>query len=298
VGTLVLAGCASVPQADYQEAVDRIDELESELLSVEQELADSRQTAREAAREAAIAKADAESARSDLEVALTQLGTLREERQELLEQIATVERALQSQDGASSDQDREGISRAVLEEAISGGRGFLTTDVLGLRDQPGLAARYGSDAPGISADLYFGAPRLFDSRLSYGETALFLTITDPASRAPQLSLHAQYGSNEAPLYLQSVSISIAGNDPVDPIDPLVLTGEPDRLTDGERLLETIVVPVDASIADRLTSMVSSSRLTVTFIGNGRRYAYQPSVIERAALSNMLFAYFDIARGGR
>lgn len=302
---LALAGCATVPQEEHQSALDRISLLESELEALEQELAEREEAIERAEAAANDQEAAAAQAEADLAIALAQLGTLREERQELLDTVAALEETVQSggaqsiasvllQDEAAADEARGREPESALAEALAGRGGFLRTEEIGLRNMPRIASRYAAAAPGIAADLEFGTPRLFDARLDYEQTALFLTITDPAGNRPTLTLHSQYVTDEVPLYVRSVFISMQGRDPVDPIDPIVLTGDPVRRTDGEKLLETITSEVRGDLADRLTTMVSSNRFTVTFVGIGAQYSHRPSVSERAALSNILFAYFDLA----
>lgn len=306
---LVLAGCATVPQEEHQSALDRISLLESELEALEQELAEREEAIERAEAAANDQEAAAAQAEADLAIALAQLGTLREERQELLDTVATLEETVQSggaqsiasvllQDEAAADEARGREPESALAEALAGRGGFLRADELGLRNMPRIASRYASAAPGIAADLEFGTPRLFDGRLDYEDTAIFLTITDPAGNRPRLTLTAQYVTDEVPLYIRSVFISIEGRDPVDPVDPIVLTTEPTRRTDGERLLESISTEVTGTLADRLTAMVSSNRFTVTFVGIGAQSTHRPSVSERSALSNMLFAWFDLAGRAR
>jgi hypothetical protein len=100
-------------------------------------------------------------------------------------------------------------------------------------------------------------------------------------------------SDVEPLYLRTAFITIEGGDPIDPIDPIVLSGEPERLTDGVRLLEALTMNADRDLIERLSAMISSSRFRVTFIGMNQQLTHQPSVAERAAMSNMLFAFIDL-----
>jgi outer membrane murein-binding lipoprotein Lpp len=294
VCVLMFAGCATVPEEEHQAALDQVALLEGELTELGARIAAQEDALAAAVAAAERAEAQAAQTQEELSVSLSELGALREERRALLEQLNGLQDMLADQEPERSPQ--------TPEQALAGGGGFLPVEELGLRNDPRIARRFAAAAPGIAADRQSGVPRLFDSRLDYRRTAIFLTISDPAGNEPRLTLHTQYVTEESPLYLRSVFISIEGRDPVDPVDPIVLsdepTDEPTRRSDGQRLLESITAEVTGPLADRLLTLVSSNRFTVTFVGNRTQYSYRPGVSERAALSNMLFAYFDLAGRGR
>lgn len=304
---VVVAGCATVPQAQFDAAEQRIAELEAENTDLRARLA-----ANERARDALVVdlnranstiaglQSELEALGADRALALAQLGGLREERIELIERIGLLEDeavALRlAAEIESPPEDSASIARSPQErltEALSGGDGFRRVDRIGLQNDPRLAARFANAAPGIAADTAEDTPLLFDIRLDYRQTIVFLTIHDPAGRAPELRVNVQYVSDREPLHIRAAVLTIEGIDPVAPIEPIVLSERVIRETDGTILREGFVLPADRSIVDRLATILTGGRFTVTMLGTTRQVQHRPSTAERAAMSNILFAYLDI-----
>jgi hypothetical protein len=59
--------------------------------------------------------------------------------------------------------------------------------------------------------------------------------------------------------------------------------------------EALSIDADDDLVDRLSQMLSSSRFSVTYVGIAGQQTHYPSVAERSAMSNILFAYFDLRR---
>lgn len=306
---LMLAGCATVPQEEYDAVVAELEIIRSEADSLSAELSErnaeidsleSRIAAAEA--DAAEIAASAQLLQGDFDVVLSQLGALREERLELQEEIASLEVRLSrlqsiptatqaSARGTTEASVAELDAPAALAAAIQGGGGFTRIRNLGLRNDARALARLSIESPGIAVDTSGALPILHDSRLEYEQTLLYLTITNP--QRPSLQLNAQYTTDRNPLFLRTAFITIQGSDPVDPIDPIVLAAEPSRETNGVILREAITVQADRALINRLSAMISSDSFVVTFVGVDRRITHVPTVAERSALSNMLFAFIDL-----
>lgn len=323
---LLATGCRTVPQAEYDALEEELEavsgELENALESAEEraqrrenQIAALEEQVAELERQLAREEADAASLSEDLELALQQLGTLREERldlqEELLELTAELERLHDAAAGGRSARGDAGTAESAgvrtpesgartapdaLGAAFRGADGFDRVRDLGLRNDPRATARFAQAAPGIGVDTAEGVPLLYDARLDYEETLVYLAIADPEGR-PRLRLTAQHLSEVEPLYLQTAFITIEGGDPVDPLDPIVLSGTPVRETDGTTVREALVMTARGDMLDRLSTMIGSRRFTVTFLGSDEQITHRPSVAERAAMSNMLFAYLDL-RGER
>jgi TolA-binding protein len=312
---VALGGCSTVPLDDHQAALDEIDRLDDELEDARGTIAD-RDDRIAALREEVASltdalereRADAAGIRGDLDVALRQLGTLREDRLDLRDELDDLETeierlrstAIASQRAAEAVDAAERASRPTertpqdaFGAAADGGDGFSRVRSLGFQNDPRAAARLSAAAPGVGVDTDSGVPVLYDSRLDYDDTLAYLSIVDPEGRRPRLHITAQYVTDTDPLYLRTALITIEGGDPVDPVDPIVISGEPERETDGRRLLEALSVSADRGLIDRLSAMISSSRFRVTFVGMNDQHTYQPSVAERTAMSNMLFAFIDL-----
>ena len=300
VSLIVVAGCATVPQAQFDAAEQRIEELEERLSAGERDRDDLVERLQRANDTIARLESDLGSTGADLSLALTQLGSLREERVELLERIGLLEDeavALRlAAEIESPPEDSASIARSPQErlaEALSGGEGFRRVDRIGLQSDPRLAARFATVAPGVAADTVGDTPLLFDIRLDYRQTLVFLTIHDPAGRSPELRVNVQYVSDREPLHIRAAVITIEGIDPVAPIEPIVLSERVIRETDGTILREGFVLPADRSIVDRLGTILTGGRFTVTMLGTTRQVQHRPTTTERAAMSNILFAYLDI-----
>jgi hypothetical protein len=197
--------------------------------------------------------------------------------------------AANSEDAARSN----GVIQGALTDALGGLGGFRRVDDLGFRSDSRMGARLAVAGSGLAVDSTGDEPILFDTALSFDSSLIYLTIADPASRNPRLILTVQYVSDVRPLYAQTAFISIEGNDPIDPVDPVIFTGSPDRETDGVRIREAFSRDVDRSLLNRISRMLSSSSFAGTFVGTVGRESHRPTLAERAALSRVLFAYIDL-----
>ena len=312
---ITLGACRTVPLDEHEAAIDRIESLDEELAQARDEIDTRDGRIRELEAEVASLtdaleqeRREASEIRSDLDVALEQLGTLREDRLDLRDELDDLDEQLERLRSAAitAERTREAVASAeraampdgeaaanTLAAALAGRGGFSRVRDLGLQNDPRAAARLSAAAPGVGVDTSSGSPVLYDSRLDYEETLAYLSIVDPEGRRPRLRLTAQYATSTDPFYLQTAFITIEGGDPVDPIDPIVVTGDPRRETDGATLLESITINADRALIERLSSMISSSRFRVTFIGMDDQHTHAPSVAERAAMSNILFAFIDL-----
>jgi hypothetical protein len=156
-----------------------------------------------------------------------------------------------------------------------------------------MAARLAVAGSGLSVDSSGADPLLYDESLSFDSSLVYLTISDPAGRSPQLILTVQYVSELRPLYTQTAFISIEGSDPIDPVDPVVFTGGPIRETDGARVREAFSREVDRQLLSQISRMLQSGRFTSTFVGTVGRDTHRPTAAEREAMSRVLFAYIDL-----
>lgn len=316
---ITLISCRTVPLDEHEAALERIETLDTRLAQARDEIDDRDERIEELESEVArLADAlererrEAAEIRSDLDVALAQLGSLREDRLDLRDELDDLEGELERLRSAAIAAERaeqavraaeraslpdEGARADTRAAALAGRGGFTRVRTLGMQNDPRAAARLSAAAPGIGVDTSSGTPVLYDSRLDYDETLAYLSILEPEGRRPRLKLTAQYATTSEPFYLQTAFITVEGGDPVDPIDPVVVTGEPERETDGARLLESLTMSADGALIERLSSMLSSSRFRVTFIGMDGQHTHAPSVAERAAMSNILFAFIDLG-GGR
>ncbi|MEE8441550.1 MAG: hypothetical protein V3S41_07505, partial [Spirochaetia bacterium] len=196
-------------------------------------------------------------------------------------------------DGESSPTGSASASQAALIDALGGLGGFRRVEELGFQGDSRLASRLAVTGSGLAVDSTGEEPLLFDAGLSFDSSLVYLTITDPAGRDPGLVLTVQYVSDLRPLYAQTAFISIQGNDPIDPIDPVIFTRSPERETDGVRIREAFSREVDRQLLNRISVMLTSSGFTTTFVGTAGRESYRPTVAERAAISRVLFAYIDL-----
>ncbi len=183
--------------------------------------------------------------------------------------------------------------QAALANALGGLGGFRRVEDLGFQTDSRLGSRLAVTGSGLAVDSTGEEPVLFDADLSFDSSLIYLTITDPAGRDPHLVLTVQYVSDVRPLYTQTAFISIQGNDPIDPIDPVIFTGSPVRETDGVRIREAFSREVDRQLLNRISAMLSSSTFTSTFVGTVGRESHRPSAAEREAMSRVLFAYIDL-----
>ena len=171
--------------------------------------------------------------------------------------------------------------------------GFRQVDNLGFQSDSRLGSRLAVAGSGFAVDSTGEEPVLFDTELSFDSSLIYLTITDPASRDLRLILTVQYVSDVRPLYAQTAFISIEGNDPIDPVDPVIFTGSPQRESDGVRVREAFSREVDRALLHRISGMLSSSSFTSTFVGTVGKESHRPTMAERAAMSRVLFAYIDL-----
>ena len=309
---LLAVSCATVPEEEFLAERERALLLADELLTAEEHLAESRRTEREQQAEIAQLEAEldrqeeqTEAALSDLEAVRTELEGVRERLSateddqadniamivRMSEQIEQLELALDEIAGSDGPEDPERSPADALSEALSGGAGFQRIARIGFTPEPRSGRLV--DAPGIAVDSSSGTDVLYDIRLDYLQTMAYLTIEDPTGRNPALRLTTQYVTRSEPLWAQTAFIAIEGLDPVDPVDPIVLNVTPRRQTDGSNLVEQFSVAVDRQMVSRLSSMLSSQKFTVTFVGPTGQQTHRPSVAERAAMSNILFSFIDL-----
>lgn len=295
--TTLLAGCRTTPPEEPPVSGEY--DLTDELRQLERELARASTDLAQRDEQIARLEADFESLQSDLSRALGQLGSLREDRLDLQQELTKLETEISRlSDAAGVTQGPESPDQTVapdVEDSRAGPperAGFERVSYLGLRNDPRAVQRLASSAPGVGVDTTRVPPVMFDTRLSLDQTGVYLTIVDPAHE-PQLVLTVQYVDTGTPLWLHTALITVEGGDPVDPIEPLFLEGEPIRQTDGRLLSEALAKPADQSATARLTAMLSSQHLVLTLLGDGAPVSYRPSVSERAAMSNMIHAFIDL-----
>lgn len=288
-------GCRTAPAEEP--SVSEVHDLTDELRQLESELDRAATDLAERDEQIARLEADFESLQSDLSRALGQLGTLREDRLDLQQELAGLEREL------NRVRDAAGVTRRPEPADPAPGAGeslrlpqertqYERVPHLGLRNDPRAARQLASSAPGVGLDTTHLPPVMFDTRLSLDQTGVYLSIVDP-EHEPRLVLTVQYIDTDTPLWLHTALVTTEGGDPVDPIEPIVLEGEPIRQTDGRLLREALVKVTDTSATTRLTSMLSSQHLLLTLLGDGEPVSYRPSVSERAAMSNMIYAFIDL-----
>ena len=303
VALLLAAGCATVPRAEHDAVLEENLTLAAELgvarltvLDREEEIA--RLEARIASLEAAVERADRALAgrTDDLTLTLNQLGVLREERLDLREDLARLEaevRRLSGRDGDAAAQPADGTPSPQRLSPAPGVARLVQVEQIGLQADLEAGNRLAGGLPGVAVDTTGTVPVMFDTRPDYAATAVYLTIHDPAGRRPRLVLTVQYVTDQTPLLAEAALIAIEGVDPVDPVDPIVLSGGPARETDGALVREAFTVTVDAQLFERLATMLTSARFTATFVGPDGRVTHRPGVPERAAMSNILFAFMDL-----
>ncbi len=292
-----LPGCRTAPSEGSSVSDEHV--LNDELRQLESELDRTATDLAERDEQLARLEADFESLQSDLSRALYQLGALREDRLDLQQELAGLERELSRlRDAAGVAGRREPAHPSGALKADESvlrpleGAQFERVPYLGLRNDPREAQRLASSAPGVGVDTTHRLPIMFDTRLSLDQTGVYLTIVDP-EHEPRLVLTVQYVDTDTPLWLHTALITTEGGDPVDPIEPFVFEGESIRQTDGRLLREALVKVTDASATTRLTSMLSSQHLLLMLLGEGDPVSYRPSVSERAAMSNMIYAFIDL-----
>ncbi len=292
-----LSGCRTPPAEELSTPEDQC--LSDEIRQLENEL--TRATAGLAERDERIARleTDFEGLQDALTRALGQLGTLREDRLDLQHELDGLERELDRLRAAAGVIEVVEPVPATLETDTDSAPPEPSDDprlervpYIGLRNDPRAAQRLASSAPGIGVDTAQTPPVMFDTRLQLDQTGVYLSIADPEKEA-RLILTVQYVDRDTPFGLQAAFITTEGGDPIDPIEPIVLDSEPIRETDGTLLREALVKEADASTTSRLTAMLGSRHFLVTLVGDNGRIVYRPSVPERAAMSNMIYAFIDL-----
>ena len=297
--------CRTVSEEEYLAEQTRADELAEQLLVAQTRLAESLRSERETEAELATLQAQLDAATeqneasaAELEDALAGIAELTDAQNDnvativrMSEQIDSLEQALADMTTETTEEQPTRSPETALTEALSGGAGFQRVSSIGFTADPQAARRV--SAPGVAIDTSTGSELLYDVRLDYTSTMAYLTVEDPAGRSPVLRLTAQYATSNEPLWAQTAFIAIEGLDPVDPVDPIVMNVTPQRQTDGTNLIERFSVQVDRPMVTRLSSMLSSQKFTVTFVGPTAQRTHRPSVAERAAMSNILFAFIDL-----
>jgi TolA-binding protein len=208
-------------------------------------------------------------------------------------EIAASQAGTRSTGGTDSRDEGSASQSAEFASAVAGRGGYVETPQFGFQENRRLTSRLAVSGTGLAVDSSGEVPMLYDASVDYNSSAIYLAVRDPAGRSPELLVTLQYVSEERPLYTQTAYIAIEGRDPVDPVDPIIFTGAPVRDTDGERLRELFSRPVDADLLNRLLTMLSSSGFVGTFVGATGRETYRPTVVEREAMSRVIFAYIDL-----
>jgi len=185
----------------------------------------------------------------------------------------------------------ERAAKRALEEARAGGD-YQRIPAIGFTMDERLTRRLDLASSGLAVDSTGAVPVLYDPGLSYRDSAIYLTVDDPLGQ-PVLRLTVQYVSETSPLHAQTSFISIEGSDPLDPVDPIVFSSNPVRETDGRYLREAFSVPVDRSLLNRVSRMLSSGTFSSTFVGSAERETHVPGRSERNAMSRVLFAFLDL-----
>jgi len=231
------------------ESVTSAGELEIESLKSEQEALLLDMERLSFAAEVAAAQAETAQAAAQAVVASAQTG------------IASV------QTDAGNDATRNnGVIQAALSEALRGLGGFRQVESLGYQSDARMGARLAVAGSGLAVDTTGGEPVLYDTALSFENSLIYLTIEDPAGGDPRLILTVQYVSDVRPLYTETAFISIQGNDPIDPVDPVIFTGSPVRESDGVRIREAFSRNVDRTLLNRISGLLTSNGFVSTFVG--------------------------------
>ena len=195
--------------------------------------------------------------------------------------------------GSSRDATDDSTAARALAEALAGLGGFREVPEFGYRADRRLTTRLAAAGTGLAVDSSSDLPVLFDTALDYTGSLIYLSVLDPAGPDPRLLLTTQYVSDVRPLYAQTAFISALGGDPVDPLEPIVFTGSPVRETDGTRLREAFTREVDRALLNRLSAMLSARGFSGTFVGTTGQEAHHPTLVEREAMSRVLFAFIDL-----
>lgn len=317
--TVLLTGCRSAPEAPLEDAASgdvvvispeeqRLALLEADLARTQEELAGERERANELQAqvdELLNTKADLEATIAETETRARDASTaydqeldeLRAERESLLadlERLATAAQTPPPTSVASGTAASGGSgNQEALAEALSGRSGFRRVESFARENDRRLAARLAVDGSGLAVDASGSTPVLFDPTLSFETSLIYLTIVDPGGRDPQLILTVQYVSDVRPLYAQTAFITIDGADPIDPVDPIIFSGNPVRETDGVRVRELFSREVNRTMLTRISSMLSASGFRSTFVGTIGRASHTPTAVERQAMSRVLFAFIDL-----
>jgi hypothetical protein len=269
---------------------EEIAALKSERDSLLMDLARLSNAAEVAASQAAAAQVEAQEAADAAAQAQARLAEQIQETEELASRVAVqAEREKADSEAAAT----VAANREALADAIDGLGGFRPVETLGFTTDARMGARLAVAGSGLAVDTSGDAPVLYDQSLQFDSSLVYLTITDPAGNDPVLTLTVQYVSDERPLYTRTAFISIEGHDPIDPIDPVIFTGTPERKTDGERVLESFSRSVDRQLLAQISRMLSSENFASTFVGTVGRDSHEPSSAEREALSRVLFAFIDL-----
>ncbi|TFH06269.1 MAG: hypothetical protein E4H09_00605, partial [Spirochaetales bacterium] len=203
------------------------------------------------------------SAETDLADARSARDQVPDETDRLNRQVTVLQAALEgataraaaaeaAQAAAAREADTERTAAATEDTAATAAAEYLAA-VLAGREGFRRIGRFGFvqdpqardvTAPGVGIDTGGTEDILFDTRLNYTATGVYLTILEPDARSPVLQLVAQFATQRDPLWAQTAFIAIEGLDPVDPVDPIVLAEAPVRETDGDILMERFSIPVD------------------------------------------------------
>lgn len=297
---VTLSGCRTVPQEEFDVAIEEVERLSEEVVARDRQIQALEDRITELEEEIEEHRLEESVLRDDLALALRRLGETREQRfaleaeiDALSTELARAQRAAEPVPVRQPDASEPISPPDARATALGGGGGFTRVTNVGFRNDPRAASRLSAAAPGIGVDTEAGVQVLYDSRIDYEATAIYLAIVDPEGRSPRLRVTTQYTTDDEPIYLRSAIVTIEGADPIDPIDPIVLSGEVVRETDGELLREALLIDADRTLIDRLTNMVSSNSFQVTFIGLDEQLTHRPTVAERAAMANILFAFIDL-----
>lgn len=327
--TIAVAGCASMRGTEWTEEQKEIlrleqllsltrDELsqrndtignrEAEIAQLEERIANLSESIEEAAESAA--QSDT-AAREEINRLETELASLQADfdrlsraldtaaaeaeaaRQATAEAELRLELALNPPEVAPSDEERaaERAAAEALEQARRSGE-YQTVRRLGFTRDSRLTNRLNLADSGLAVDSTGAVPVIFDPGFSYAASRIFLTVADPLDQ-PSLGITIQYVSDTTPLFAQTSFISIEGSDPLDPVDPIIFSGNPVRQTDGRYLRESFSREVDRDLLTRISRMLATGSFSSTFVGPGGRETHEPSQAERDAMSRMLFVFIDL-----
>ena len=322
VGFIVVSGCASTRRAQFTEEEKEIRRLEQLLLLTRDELEDREQIAAERASRVAelesqlalanarleAASLESESTVGGLEAELASLTADFERLTRALDAAAAqadaaearatdaefrLERALNPPETVPTEEERaaERAAALALQTARSSGE-YTRVRQIGFVEDRRLTERLDLGASGLAVDSSSPTPTLYDPGILYSASRIYLTVSDPLEE-PQLQLTIQYVSETTPLFSETSFISIEGSDPLDPVDPIIFSGNPVRETDGQYLREAFTLNVDQRLLSRISRMLSFGTFTSSFVGRGGRETHTPTSGELDAMSRVLFAFIDL-----